>query len=816
MPDLVRDVQHAFRSLIRRPGSALPAIVTLGLGIGLTTGMFSILNSVMLRGLPVEDPEELMAVARINPSQGAARLRTPIHDYADLSERQSTFEELGAYNLTTFNLATGDGPPDVVNAAIVTSNVFQLLRTPPVLGRDFVDEDERIGALPVALIGFRFWQNRFDGAPDVLGRTVRLNGQPTQIIGIMPDDFEFPVFQQLWKPMPAIDRSLDRGTGPAVSVFGRLSDGVSKEQAQDDIGRIMRQLAVDYPDTNEGITAVIAPYVQEVIGYQMPGVLYTMLATVSMVLLIACANVANLLLARASLRRKEVALRIALGARRSQVVFQHLADSSVIAVLGAVLGLGIAQLAATAFNRALTGFPQGVAYWMSIEIDVTVLLFVLLLTIGATLLSGVIPAIRASRTDVNEILKDAARGTPSLSIGRLSRGLVIGQVALSFALLVSAGLMVKSVRNLANVDYPFDGESVLTASLSLPPADYPGDAERLQFFDQLRQRLNREAAVISASVATGLPAAGFGSGRFELEGQSYSGESDYPRARIGSVDPAYFETISTGVVEGRSFQTSDDAVSTPVAVVNQRFVSRYFPGEPVLGRRVRLRSGSQSDGEVQGRLRWYTIVGVAPDFYLDVSAFVLPPEAIYLPLAQRAASVVKLLVHTRGDPLQFTSRTRDIVAELDQDLPISQVDTLAGTIRSGNLLFNIFAVMFTVFGAAALLLASIGLYGVLSFNVNERTRELGVRTALGASRIRLIRLVMRQAAIQLTSGMVIGVGLSLLLGRGLSFVLFGVEAADLSVLVVIAAILSLTAGVACLVPARRATRVDPVVAMQAE
>ncbi len=815
MPDLVRDVQHAFRCLIRRPGSALPAIVTLGLGIGLTTGMFSILNSVMLRGLPVEDPEELMAVARINPSQGAARLPTPIHDYADLSERQSTFEELGAYNLTTFNLATGDGPPDVVNAAIVTSNVFQLLRTPPVLGRDFVDEDERIGALPVALIGFRFWQNRFDGAPDVLGRTVRLNGQPTQIIGIMPDDFEFPIFQQLWKPMPAIDRSLDRGTGPAVSVFGRLSDGVSKEQAQDDIGRIMRQLAVDYPDTNEGITAVIAPYVQEVIGYQMPGVLYTMLATVSMVLLIACANVANLLLARASLRSKEVALRMALGARRSQVVFQLLADSSVIAVLGAALGLGVAQLAATAFNRALTGFPQGVAYWMSIEIDVTVLLFVLLLTIGATLLSGVIPAIRASRTDVNEILKDAARGTPSLSIGRLSRGLVIGQVALSFALLVSAGLMVKSVRNLANVDYPFDGESVLTASLSLPPADYPGDAERLQFFDQLRQRLNMEAAVISASIATELPAAGFGSGRFELEGQSYSGENDYPRARIGSVDQAYFETISTGVVEGRSFQTSDDAVSTPVAVVNQRFVSRYFPGEPVLGRRVRLRSGSQSDGEGQG-LKWYTIVGVAPDFYLDVSAFGAPPEAIYLPLAQRAASVVKLLVHTRGDPLQFTSRTRDIVAELDQDLPISQVDTLAGTIRSGNLLFNIFAVMFTVFGAAALLLASIGLYGVLSFNVNERTRELGVRTALGASRIRLIRLVMRQAAIQLTSGMVIGVGLSLLLGRGLSFVLFGVEAADLSVLVVIAAILSLTAGVACLVPARRATRVDPVVAMQAE
>jgi putative ABC transport system permease protein len=444
------------------------------------------------------------------------------------------------------------------------------------------------------------------------------------------------------------------------------------------------------------------------------------------------------------------------------------------------------------------------------------LLFVLLLTVGTSLLSGVIPAIRASRTDVNEILKDDARGTSSLSIGRLSRGLVTVEVAFSFALLVSAGLMVKSVTNLANVDFPFDGESVFTAALSLPPTDYPGAEERLQLFEQLRERLNSEPTVISTSITTELPAAGFGNGRFELEDRTYRGDSDYPSARLGSIDPAYFETVSSAVVEGRAFQPSDDARSMPVAIVNQKFAEEYFPGESALGRRLRLRRVTLAIGEVPERLEWYTIVGVAPDFYLEGDAFVLAPEAIYVPLAQRTGSAVNLMVHTRGDPLQITSRAREIVAELDGDLPISQVNTLSQTIRSGTIFFSIFGVMFTVFGAAALILASIGLYGVLSFSVNQRRHELGLRVALGASRLRVVRLILGQTGFQLTIGMAIGIGLSMVLGRGLSFVLFGVAATDGMVLVGVAALLSLTALVACLVPVRRATRVDPMVAMHSE
>jgi putative ABC transport system permease protein len=814
--NLLKDLQLALRGLFRKPGAALIAILALGLGIGLTAGMFSIVNGVILKGLPVDDPQPLMALNRVNPTEGQSRLLTRVHDFLDMRERQTTFEGLAAYEVTAFNLASGDGPPEFVTGANMSTNAFRLLRTEPIMGRDFVAEDEVLGASPVVLIGHRFWQERFDGSPEVLGSLVRLDGRPTEVIGIMPEGFEFPFNQQVWSPLPASDLSLERGTGPPLLAFGRLAEGATEEQGQADLARIMGQLAVEYPETNEGMSVVIGPLVQELIGYQIPSLLYTMLAAVSLVLLIACANVANLLLARASLRSKEVALKTALGASRSRVVVQLLLDAALIALFGGVLGLGIAQVAIGGFNQSLATFPQGVPFWFAIELDPRVLFFVLVLTVGASLLSGVIPAVRASRTDVNEILKDDSRGASSLNIGRLSRGLVVVEVAFSFALLVSAGLMVQSVRNLANVEYPFDGERVFTAALSLPPEDYPDDEARTQIFRQLRERLNAEPGVISTSLTTELPGAGFGNGRFLLEDGTYLGDADYPSARIGSIDPSYFQTVSTAVLEGRAFDASDDARSMPVAIVNQKFAELYYPGESVLGRRLRLHRVSQAGAAAQERQDWYTIVGVAPDFYLEGDVFVLAPEAIYLPLAQRPASVVNLMVLTRGEPLEITARAREIVAELDQDLPISQVNTLAETIRGNSAFFGIFGTMFTIFGGAALFLASIGLYGVLSFSVNQRVHELGLRVALGASPARVVRLVVAQTGFQLAAGMAIGLGLSVLLGRGLSFVLFDVSATDAGVMAGVALLLGLTSMAACVVPARRATRVDPMVAMHGD
>lgn len=813
--DLLKDIRLAFRNLMHRPGPALIAIAALGLGIGLTAGMFSIVNGVILRGLPVEDSHELVAVNRINPSEGQNRLLMRIHDFVDLQERQTTLEGIGAYEATSYNLATDEGLPDFVTGANVTAGTFDLLRTAPIMGRKFAPEDAMTGAPPVALIGYRFWQDRFGGATDVIGRTVRLDGRTTEIIGIMPDGFEFPFTMQLWRPLPLDNLSPNRGIGVFVLAFGRLRADVPAELAQEDLGRIMGQLAVEHPETNEGMTVLIGPYVSELIGYQVPGLLFTMLGAVSLVVLIACANVANLMLARASLRTKEVALKTALGAGRGRVLFQQLTDATVIAVLGGLLGLGIAQISITAFNRALQAVPQGVPWWFSIELDPRVLLFVLALTVGASVLSGLVPAIRGSRADLNAVLKDSSRGSSSLRIGRLSRGLVVAEVAFSFALLVSAGLLVKSVTNLTNVDYPFEGENVFISALSLPVADYPTGEEQLQFFDQLTARLDGEPSVISSSITTELPAIGFGNGRFELEGETYLGDSDYPSARIGSIDPNYFRVVSTTMVEGRAFEPSDDDRSTPVTIVNQKFVDTYYPGESVIGRRLRLRRTAQA-GDIQEEIAWATIVGVAPDFYLEGDVFVLAPEAIYMPLAQRPEPVANLMIHTRGDALDVTARAREIVAELDPDLPISQVNTLAEAVKSGTFFFSIFGVMFSIFGGAALFLASVGLYGVLSFSVNQRKHELGLRVALGSSSPRVARLILGQTGLQLILGMIVGLGLALLLGQGLSFVLFDVAATDGVVLAGVAALLTVTAMVACLVPVRRATKVDPLVAMQAE
>jgi predicted permease len=814
--DLMKDVRLALRGLIRRPGPALIAVLALGLGIGLTSGMFSIVNGVILEGLPVENAHELMAINRVNPSQGPSRLYTRIHDFTDLRERQTSFEDLAAYQVTAFNLSSDDGPPEFVNGANVTPNTLELLRITPAMGRSFSPDDGIVGATPVAIIAHRFWQDRFGGVPGVLGSTVRLDGRPTEIIGVMPEGFEFPFNQQLWTPLPPADLTQPRGAGPSILAFGRLADGVSMEQGQADLGRIMDQLAAEYPDTNQGMTVVIGPYVQEIIGYQVPPLLYTMLAAVGLVLLIACANVANLLLARATMRSKEVALKTALGASRARVVVQLLIDSCVIAALGGVLGLGIAQIAIEGFNRTLTSLPQGVPFWFSIDLDTTVLLFVLALVVGAGLLSGFIPALRASRANVNEILKDDARGASSLRIGRLSRGLVVVEVALSVALLASAGLMIKSVTNLSNVDFPFEGENVFVAALSLPPSDYPDDERRLQLLDRLRERLDAEPDMVSSSITTEMPAVGFGNGRFEIENETYLGDRDYPSARVGSIDHAYFETVSSRMVEGRAFEPSDDARSMPVAIVNAKFAQTYFGSESALGRRLKLRRVAQAGVEIRERDDWYTIVGVAPDFYLEGDVFVLAPEAIYLPIPQRTASVANLMIRTRSEPLEITPRVREIVAELDPDLPISQVSTLSEVIRQGTAFFNVFGVMFSVFGVAALFLASVGLYGVLSFSVSQRTHELGLRVALGATPRGVVRLVLGQAAFQLAVGMAVGFGLSVLLGRGLSFVLYEVAPVDSGVLAGVAVLLAVTGALACLVPATRATRVDPAVAMHTE
>jgi predicted permease len=817
MHNLVKDVQYAVRGLVRKPGLAITAVTALSLGIGLTTAMFSIVNGVVLRGLPVEEPQDLMAIARTNPSRGTNRLIGRIHDCQDLRERQTTFEDLAAISMDAVNLSPVVGEPEIINAARVSANMFDLLRTPPLLGRGLMASDEELGAPPVAVVGHRFWEERLDGDPTALGVVLRIDGTPTTVVGVMPEDFEFPVNQQVWRPLKVDYLATPRGEGPGVyPILGRLEDGVSMAQGQADLDRIMKQLGQEYPETNEGMTVVMGPYVREIIGYQTAALLFTMLGAVGLVLLVACANVANLLLARASLRSKEVAVRTAMGASRRRVIGQMLAESTVIAVVGAVIGVGVAQLGIGLFNGFLQTNPQALPFWFAIGIDPSVLMFVVAITIGASLFSGVLPAIRASGTDVNAVLKDDSRGSSSLRIGRLSRILVVMEVAFSCALLVAAGLLVKSVTNFSNIDFDFATENVFTTFVSLPVTDYPDNESRLRFYRNLTERLEAEPGVLAATVATELPIIGGGNGRFALEGETYLGDRDYPNARIGSIASGYFSTIIANVLEGRDFTAADNADGLPVAIVNRAFAERHYPEESALGNRIQLRATSQRGIDRSRADTWYTIVGIAPDLYLDLDAFVLPETAIYIPLAQRPASAASMIVRTQGAALEFTDDARRIVTSLDPHLPISQSFSMGQIIDQTQTFFGVFGIIFTVFGGVALFLATVGLYGVLSFSVNQRTHEVGLRVALGATPANVVRLVMRQGFTQLAIGLVIGVGMAFGLARMLSLVLYDVGAADPTVFGGIIVVLAVTGLIASFVPALRATRVDPTVAMRAE
>jgi predicted permease len=599
-------------------------------------------------------------------------------------------------------------------------------------------------------------------------------------------------------------------------MVGRLKDGVSISQGQADLARIMNQLGQEYPETNEGMSVHVGPYAHVIMGSQVASLLFTMLGAVGFVLLIACANVANLLLARASLRSKEVAVRTALGASRRRVVVQLLSESMVIAVVGAMVGIGLAQYGVGMFTAVLQTFPGAMPFWFAIGIDRQVLVFVLFLTVFASLLSGVLPAVRASGTDVNSVLKDDSRGSSSLRIGRLSRSLVVLEVALSCALLVAAGLLIKSVRNLSNIEYIFATDDVFVAGVTLPEFYYPDDERRVQFFRDLVERLKAEPGVLNASVSTDLPIVGFGNGRIALEGETYLGDRDYPSARIGSVSPEHFASIGTGVVAGRGFTDSDDATALLVAVVNESFQARHYGTESAIGKRLQFQGTIQQGATRARSSQWYTVVGVVPDLYLDTEAFVLTPNAIYVPIAQRPTSSVTIVVRTRGDPLEFTASAQRVVASLDPNLPLGLPTSLGETIRQAQSFFTIFGVMFTIFGGAALFLATVGLYGVLSFQVNQRTREVGLRVALGASPARVLHLVMRQGIKQLAVGMTIGVVLAFGLARMLSLLLYEVGAADPPVFIVIVVVLAVTGMVASFLPALRATRADPTVAMRAE
>jgi putative ABC transport system permease protein len=805
METLFKDVRFGARMLLTNPGSTAIAVIALALGIGLTTMMFSIVYGALLRGLPFDRPEQIVSVMRTNLAQDADRMGVSIHDFEDWRAQQSSFSDLAAFYTGTINVS-GLDRPERFDGGFMTANAFSLLGVEPIMGRNFTAEDGRPGAPAVMLLGYATWQNRFAGDPDIVGRVVRANARPTTIIGVMPEGFRFPNSEELWIPLPLHASAVPRNEGIWLQTFGRLRDGVSIGQAAVEMNGIAARLGAEYPATNEGVGARVDPYIKAFLGDEPAMLLYTMLGAVFMVLLIACANVANLLISRAAARAREVGIRSAMGASRTRIVRQFLTESFLLSLAGALGGLAIAFVGTRLFSNAIA--PTDPPFWIVVSLNGQVLLFVLVITALAGLIAGAIPAWQAARANVSDVLKDESRGGSSFRLGRISRALVVVEIALSAGLLVGAGLMIKSVTQVRTVEFPFASRDVFTARVGLPEAQY-GDAEsQRRFFEQLMPHLRELPGIDGAGLIQALPGTGSPGSRFAIEGTTYQEDRDYPSTSAVLLSPGALEALGVAVRHGRAFTDGDRDGSLPVAVVNEAFARRFFDGESALGRRIRF-------GTRDSEQEWRTIVGVVPDMYVNGLNSESDQHAIYTPVAQGAARFMSVVARSRaGDPLLATRPVRDAVLAVDADLPIYFVQTLQKAIDDNHWFYMIFGSLFMVFGGAALFLAAIGLYGVMSTSVRQRTREMGVRMALGAGGGDVLRLVMRQGLMQLGIGLVLGLALALGVSNLLQILLFEVNPRDPVIFAAIGAVLSATAVAACLVPATRATRVEPVQALR--
>jgi putative ABC transport system permease protein len=820
MNGLVQDLRYALRGMRQRPGFALVAVLTLALGIGANTAIFSIANGVLLRALPYAVPDRLVMVWGYRAQEPLAELSVP--EYWDLRERTRSMASVGAYADGSANL-TGSGAPERLRVGVMTANMTQVLGVEPRLGRGFTAEEDLPGRPSAVLLSDGLWRRRFGADSGIIGRTLTLDDTPATVVGVMPRDFQLPSHfggapMDLWAPLqldPAQNRS-ERGWHYLRAV-GRLKPDVTLDAASRESSTLMRAMLAEYPgeyhpDFNGSATAVR----QEVVGDVRPAIL-VLLGAVALLLLIACANVAGLLLARAEGRQREMALRTALGAGRGRLVRQLLTESVLLSLIGGGLGL----LAALWGVRALLLVaPASIPRLDAVDIDGRVLAFTLGVTVLTGLLFGLVPAVHAARHDLSGALGDGGRGgTPGAARHRVRRALVAGQVALALVLAAGAGLLVQSFVHLRQVDPGFVPERLLTAHIEPSPIRYASNASVRAFYQSLLERLQALPGVRRAATARALPMTGrleMGDWSFILEGQASSPPvpTDWHPADWQVVSPDYFRTMGIPVLTGRGIEASDRLGTPGVMVVNRTLAHQVWPGRDPIGQRVLL-----GGGEVDSV--WRTVVGVVGDVrHRGLSA---PPRPeMYLPYAQfpagrgDATRALYLVIRTAGDPSALIPSVRGALAGLDPDVPLSSVQTMEQSMGSWAAERRLLMLLVTSFAALALVLGAVGIYGVMAHVVAQREREIGVRVALGAVPGEIVRLVAAQGMTMVGLGIVVGALISLAASRLLRSVLFEVRPYDPATLVTTAVALAAVAAVAMLIPALRATRVDPIDALRAD
>jgi len=827
-----QDIRVGLRVLLKEKSFCFLAVLVLGLGIGGATTQFTVVNGLVLRGFSFPHPERLMSVGLIDPKAsdqnnnfGLGNIPTA-QDFEDLRIGQQSFAQMAGYlNGSTINV-TYKNNPQRYTGAYVTEDFFKIIGVSPILGRDFTAEDNKPGAEKVTILGNEIWKRDFSGDPNIVGQSVRINGKAATVIGVMPPNFKFPVSEELWVPLYNEFPPKPRGelllgaNNAAPAVMGRLKNGVTIDQASAEFVGLARHLAQDNPKTNQNlVSASVQPLLNAMTGVQLRQTVWAMLAAVIFVLLIACVNVMNMQFGRAALRAKEVAIRGALGATRWRIVRQMLTESFVVALFGAVAGILIAYWGVDLFVRSINSLPFPPPYWVQFKIDGPVLIFTVAITLMATLVSGLVPALISVKGNAAEMMKEGGRGNTSRLVNIITRVLVVGQIALTAALLIAATLQIKSIRNQLKLHYGYDEDAVYTARMGLMEGAYPTTEARREFFLRAVRALRSNPQFESAAMSSRFRMTFDGQGQYEVDGQNYLTDRDRPRGNFESVSDNYFTTLGLKILEGRDFTIDDADSKQPVAIVNASFARKYYGSGSPIGRRIRI----FNPGKPQP---WRTIVGVVPDTLMQ-GPFDQQTENIgfYMPLlgAEPATQFCTILVHPRAGQRADTlgPALNKAVAEVDSNLPTYFAGTpgrFHNEILGGN---RIIATLFSIFGVVAFLLSAVGLYGVMSFSVNQRTQEFGIRMALGADARRIFRMVMTQGAWQLAIGLALGAGgIALLLGvvasAALKNILFKVDALDPTIYFAVAALLTAVAAASCFVPARRATRVDPMVALRYE
>jgi putative ABC transport system permease protein len=815
---LLQDLQFAIRLLIKDKWFTLVATLALALGIGVNASVFTFVNAVLIRGLPVDEPDRVLALN----SRDLVRDRqmgVSYLDFKDWRAASKTFSLLAAYNFSVMNVSEEGRAPERFNGTFVSADAFRILGQRPVLGRDFLPEDDRPGAPAVILIGNGVWKNRYGSDPTVVGRTVRVNDVPSVVIGVMPEGFRFPQSADVWQPIALISELEEqKRNARQYEVFGLLAPGVTLEQARAELLAIGQGLTNDYPDTNKDVQPNVQTFNERFNGGPLRAVFLSLMGAVGFVLLIACANVANLLLARSAQRSREIAVRVSIGATRWRIVRQLLMESLLLALIAGVLGLALSLVGIRLFDTATQ--EAGRPYWIQFTIDGSVVAFLAAICLGTGILFGLAPALHVSRTDVNEVLKEGGRsGSAGIRVRRWSGALIIGELALTLTLLAGAGFMVRNFLTHYRMDLGIDSSKLLTMSLGLPDRKYPSIEQRLAFYQQLQERLQGNPRIRAISVASNTPLQGGFGRQLAVEGRPLADGEQRPTVTMLSVDPRYFETLGLPLQRGRGFTPSDGSPGQESAVVNARFVQMHFKGEDPIGKRITLSmdlgGGPAPTGGVPQSLS-ATIVGVSNNLRQRDFAAADPDPIAYLPYRMDPRGFMMLIARSEGDPGAITSVLREEIRAIDPDLPLFGIRTLDEGLAQQRWPFRIFGTMFAIFAFIALVLSAVGLYAVTSYSVTQRTQEIGVRTALGAASGQVMWLFLRRGIIQTSIGLGLGIAGALGVGRIFesSQLLVQMTGRDPATLGSIAALMAVVALVACVWPARRATVLDPLVALR--